>query len=102
MAQIPKNDISVAKSFIRHFIRNLIFGAGVLIFILLAGIPGYRHYEKTDWVDSYANAAMIVSGVGTLNNPETEKGEIFVATYSIIGGGSFLLVVAVVFAPIFH
>lgn len=95
----PKTPIS---SFFHHFIRNLILGTIILAFILLVGILGYRHFENIGWIDSYTNAAMIVSGVGTLNNPQTKEGKIFVATYSIMGGASFLLVVAVVFAPIFH
>jgi hypothetical protein len=97
-----KHDPLSPRSFLHHFLRNLILGFSLLLIILMIGILGYHHFEKTNWTDSYANAAMIISGVGTLNNPETEKGKIFVATYSIIGGASFLLVIAVVFSPIFH
>lgn len=98
----PKHDLSHVKVFLHHFVRNLAFGFAMLLIILIVGMWGYHHFEKTSWLDSYTNAAMIVSGVGTLNNPQTSDGKFFVATYSIIGGGSFLLVVAVVFAPIFH
>ena len=70
--------------------------------IILIGMLGYRHFEKSQGLDAYANAAMIISGVGTLTNPHTPEGKFFVATYSLIGGGIYLLVVAVVFAPIFH
>lgn len=88
--------------FIHHFIRNLTLGFSVLVIILLVGMIGFHHFEKLDWVDSYTNAAMIASGVGAINNPQTEKGKIFVGTYSIMGGASFILIVAIVFAPIFH
>lgn len=102
MAKTPKRDLSSASNFFHHFTRNLVLGFAVLAIILYIGMIGYHHFEKTGWIDSYANAAMIVSGVGTLNDPKTNEGKIFVATYSIIGGASFLLVFAVVFAPIFH
>lgn len=102
MTKNPKRDHSSTFNFFHHFIRNLTLGFTVLIIILFIGIVGYHHFEKLEWIDCYANAAMIVSGVGTLNNPQTEKGKLFVATYSIMGGASFLLVIAVVFAPIFH
>lgn len=98
----PNNDYSALRSFLRHFFRNLVLGFITLVLILLIGILGYSYFEKTDWVESYANAAMIVSGVGTLTNPHTEMGKLFVATYSIFGSGAYLLVVAVVFSPIFH
>lgn len=104
MTNIPKHDDShtPAHVFIKHFIRNLILGFSALLIILFIGMWGYHYFEHSDWLDSYANAAMIVSGVGTLNNPQTQEGKFFIATYSIFGGGSFLLVIAVVFAPIFH
>jgi len=97
-----KHDPSTLYGFLHHFVRNLIAGLAVLSMILLIGILGCRYFEHSSWVDSYANVAMIVSGVGTLGTPGTNAGKIFIGTYSIIGGASFLLVVAVVFAPIFH
>lgn len=102
MAKSIKDHPSPAMSFIHHFIRNLILGFIVLVIILLIGIFGLHHYEKLSWLDCYTNAAMIVSGVGTLGEPKTEAGKLFLGTYSIFGGASFLLVIAVVFAPIFH
>jgi hypothetical protein len=102
MTKIPEIASTSTHSFFHHFIRNLILGFATLLVILLIGIFGFHHFEKSNWIDSYTNAAMIVSGVGTLNNPQTNEGKLFVATYSIFGGASFLLVIAVVFAPIFH
>lgn len=102
MNKNPKLNTSYAHIFFRHFIRNLILGSIILVIILFIGILGYRYFEKSEWIDSYANAAMIVSGVGTLTAPQTQEGKLFIATYSIIGGASFLLVIGVVFAPIFH
>jgi hypothetical protein len=95
----PKNE---ARIFLHHFFRNLVIGTTVLFSILLIGIIGYRHFEQTNWIDSYANAALIVSGVGQLSEPKTDQGKLFIATYSLLGGASFLLVVGIVFAPIFH
>lgn len=88
--------------FFKHFTRNLTFGMAITLVILLIGILGFRSFEENNWTDAYTNSAMIISGVGILSSPLTENGKLFVATYSIIGGGAFLLVVAVVFAPIFH
>lgn len=97
-----KHPRSSLRIFLRHFAWNLIIGGIVTLMILFIGMMGYRYYEKTDWLDSYANASMIISGVGTLTNPVTSAGKLFVATYSIFGGGIYLLVVGVIFAPIFH
>jgi hypothetical protein len=97
-----KSEHPTATNFFHHFIRNLIFGFSVLLVILIIGILGNHYFEKANWTDSFTNAAMIVSGVGTLEDPRTDLGKIFIGVYSILGGASFLLVIAVVFAPIFH
>ncbi len=103
MAKIhPQKDSDPIHSFVRHFLRNLVLGSAILILILFIGLIGYRYFENTGWIDSYVNAAMIVSGVGTLTDPKTTEGKIFVGTYSILGSASFLLVVAVVFSPVIH
>jgi hypothetical protein len=99
---LPKRDPSPAHDFLKHFARNLLLGFTIGIVILFIGIMGLRYFEGNDWIDAYANAAMVISGVGVITNPKTNGGKLFIGTYSLIGGGSFLLIVAVVFAPIFH
>lgn len=102
MTKKLENDHPTANIFFHHFIRNIVLGFNVLLVILIIGILGGHYFENTNFIDSFTNAAMIVSGVGTLDNPRTDSGKIFIALYSILGGASFLLVVAVVFSPIFH
>ncbi len=41
--------------------------ASLLIGIsLLGGMLGYRHFEGMEWIDAFANASMILSGMGPL------------------------------------
>lgn len=89
-------------NFLKHFAGNLRIGLIVTLIVLAIGMAGYRYFEKSEWIDAYANAAMIISGVGTLTNPQTTEGKFFVATFSLLGGGTFLIVIGVIFAPIFH
>ena len=30
---------------------------------LLGGMAGYHYFEKMDWIDAFANASMILSGI---------------------------------------
>lgn len=92
----------IVLSFFHHFIRNLILGFSVLSVIVIFGILGLHYLENLNWTDSFTSAAMIITGVGTLKMPQTEMGKIFVGFYSILGGALFILVVAVVFAPVLH
>lgn len=98
----PKKKNLLSNIFIKHFARNLAIGFLFTVVILFTGMIGYHVIEKSSWLDSYANSAMIISGVGTLTNPVTSEGKLFVATFSLIGGGSFLLILGVIFSPIFH
>jgi hypothetical protein len=98
----PKSSPLRSRRFLPHFARNLTLGFIITVIILLIGIAGYRYFEKTAWLEAYVNSAMIISGVGTLTNPQTDEGKLFVGTYSMIGSAVFIIVVAVIFSPIFH
>ncbi len=102
MPKKSKDDQANISNFFHHFIRNLVLGFSVLLIVLIIGTLGCYYFENKNWIDSFTNSAMIVSGVGTLDNPQSNAGKIFIAAYSLIGGASFILVIAIVFAPIFH
>jgi hypothetical protein len=69
---------------------------------LIIGMVGYHYFESLNWVDSFANASMILSGMGPLGELKTTGGKIFAGCYAIFSGVAFLTSVAVVFAPMFH
>ena len=53
------------------------FGVNIVAALLLVGLSiaigtiGYRHFAGMAWIDAFANAAMIVSGMGPLDNLTT-------------------------------
>ena len=63
---------------------------------------GYHHFEGMDWVTSYENAAMILSGMGPVDPLYTEKGKIFAGSFALFSGIIFLIVIAIFIAPLFH
>jgi len=69
---------------------------------LLIGMAGYHVFERLGWVDSFANASMILSGMGPLGELKTAGGKIFAGCYALFSGVAFLTSVAVVFAPLYH
>lgn len=87
---------------IKRLIRNLIIFLIIMGSSLFLGMWGYRHYEKMSWVDSYANAAMILSGMGPLSSLHTSEGKIFAGTYALFSGVVFILAIGVVLIPILH
>jgi hypothetical protein len=66
------------------------------------GMVGYRIALGLDWYDSFANAAMILSGMGPLDEPKTRIGKIFAGSYALFSGVVFLALATIVLAPILH
>lgn len=74
----------------------------VLLFCLGLGMAGYHLFEHLGWVDSFANAAMILSGMGPLGELKTTGGKLFAGCYALFSGVAFLTTVGVLIAPIVH
>ena len=94
--------IAPVHIFVRRFLRNLVIGSAVMLFSLGLGMLGYSHFEKMNWVDAYINASMILSGMGPVDVLHTEGGKLFAGTYALFSGIIFLVVIAVIIAPVFH
>jgi len=90
----------------RDFIRRMVkFAAGAFLLVAvswLIGILGYRILEGLPWIDSTLNAAMILGGMGPVNELHTNAGKLFASFYALFSGIVFLLAVGVLLAPIIH
>jgi hypothetical protein len=87
--------------------RRRVTSAGVLGLALIAaslavGIAGYMALEGLAFIDAFVNAAMILSGMGPLHNPETVAGKVFAGIYALYSGFAVLAIAAVMFAPVIH
>lgn len=99
-----KSHFAVAplKVFIRRVVYNLLIGFAIIGFSLGLGMIGYSYFEKMGPVDAFENAAMILSGMGPVDIIETKGGKIFAGSYALFSGIVFLVVIAIIVAPIFH
>lgn len=90
----------------RLFLHRLAISSAIgLVLIgisLLVGMAGYHWLVALGWVDAYENAAMILSGMGPVANPETWAGKVFAGSYALYSGIALLATTAVVFAPVVH
>lgn len=99
----PKKTKPIHKHhLIKGLIKNILIGACIIAFCLGVGMMGYHHFEKMDWVDAYANAAMILSGMGPVKAMETTGGKLFAGTYALFSGIVFLFICGVIFLPLVH
>lgn len=69
---------------------------------LAIGVVSYHFLEDLSWLDAFLNAAMILGGMGPVDTLHTFAGKIFAGLYALYAGIIFLVVVGLLFAPIFH
>jgi hypothetical protein len=90
------------RAFLLRLAVSLLTGL-VLIFVALGiGMLGYHGFEKMSWIDSFANAAMILSGMGPLGPLATNSGKLFAGFYALFSGIFFIAVAGIVLAPAVH
>ena len=90
------------SSYYARLARSTATGLLVIMTALGAGIVGYHHFERMPWIDAFANAAMILSGMGPLAPLTTSGGKLFAGFYALFSGLMFVLVMGIVFAPVVH
>jgi hypothetical protein len=88
--------------FAQRLARNFAASAALVGLSLLAGVLGYRLTEGMSWVDAFANAAMIISGMGPLEPIKTTPGKVFAGCYALYGGLVLVVASGFVLAPIVH
>lgn len=65
-------------------------------------MAGYHELENMEWMDAFANAAMILSGMGPLEPLKTKGGKLFAGIYAIYSGLALVGIAGFVFAPVFR
>jgi hypothetical protein len=90
---------------IRFFFRlvwHTILAGAVLGASLGAGMWGYHTYEHMGWLDAFASAAMILSGMGPLAPLATPEGKLFAGSYALYSGVVFVATAGILLAPVVH
>ena len=89
-------------AFARRLARS-VGAAGLLVAPSLAvGMAGYRYCEGMAWIDAFANAAMILSGMGPLEPLRTWGGKLFAGCYALYSGLVLIVAAGIVLAPVVH
>lgn len=88
--------------FFARVARGVAAGSGIIAVSLGLGVLGYHELAGLPWVDALLNAAMILTGMGPVNEISTIRGKLFATCYALFSGIAFLSVVAVLFAPVMH
>jgi len=90
------------KHFIRRIIYHVLLALAVVTVSLAIGVVGYRFLAGLSWIDALMNAAMILGGMGPVNEISSVSGKLFATFYALYAGVAFLAIAAVLIAPFAH
>lgn len=90
------------KAFYIRQAKHFLIVLGIIGGSLAWGMAGYHFIEGLPWVDALLNTAMILGGMGPVDQLHTNAGKIFASFYALYSGIIFLVVAGVLFAPAFH
>ncbi|WP_010587745.1 hypothetical protein [Schlesneria paludicola] len=89
-----------------QFLLRMARSLGVTMLIvapsLLIGTVGYHVFGGLTWVDALLNAAMILTGMGPVDQMPSTVGKLFSTFYALYSGIAFLTMMAVILAPLIH
>jgi hypothetical protein len=63
---------------------------------------GYHYFEGMSWLDAFANASMILSGMGPFGPLQTDSGKLFAGLYALFSGLAFITTAGIILAPVAH
>jgi hypothetical protein len=89
-------------AFARRMARHGVLAVLATVLSIALGMAGYMYYEDLPWRDAFLNTAMLMGGMGPVDPPRTPGGKIFAGLFALYAGLMFLLVAAVVLAPVVH
>jgi hypothetical protein len=89
-------------AFAVRMIRHVASGAAIVLGSLAVGMAGYMHFEGLSPLDAFLNAAMLLGGMGPVDDPIRPMGKLFAGLYALYAGLVFLVVAGIVFAPVAH
>jgi hypothetical protein len=90
------------REFVVRLAVNGALAVGVAGASLAVGMLGYHGFEGMSWIDAFVNAAMILGGMGPVDQLYTDGGKIFAGLYALYSGLAVLSMVAILLAPVAH
>ena len=89
---------ALMRRLLLHFAASVALLAGSLAL----GMWGYRHYEHLSWSDAFLNSAMLLGGMGPIEQDLSPPGKIFAGLYALYCGLMVIAVTGLLLAPGVH
>jgi hypothetical protein len=90
------------EEFIHRLSRYALLGFAIVVGSWATGTCGYHYLQGLGWLDSILNAAMILGGMGPVNELTRPGVKVFASFYALYSGLVFIVVAGLLIAPVFH
>ena len=97
-----KDPLAPARTFYMRLARNVALVLALVGLSLAGGMWGYHALEGMAWIDAFANAAMILSGMGPLAALHSDHAKLFAGAYAIYSGLFLVFASSMLIAPLLH
>lgn len=97
-----KQKIAPVPVFMLRLVKYGLLSLILLIVSLVIGTLGYHFLGNFEWLDSFLESCMILSGMGPIGPLKSEEVKYFSSLYALYSGIAFLSVSALFLAPIIH
>lgn len=98
-----RHDRPISRAmFVRRMMRHGGYAVTLVAFSLVLGVLGYMGLAHLSLVDAILNSAMLLGGMGPVGAIEGTGAKLFAAGFALYSGLIFLLVAAILLAPVFH
>ena len=91
-----------SRHLIRRLLLHLVISLAALGGSLGIGMWGYEHYEHMGWRDSFVNSAMLLGGMGPVEQHLSEPGKVFAGFYALYCGLVVIAVTGLMLTPAVH
>ena len=97
-----KDPIAPPRVFVQRMAGNAALVLALIAVSLAVGMWGYHSFERMNWIDAFANASMILSGMGPLGQLNTSAGKLFAGVYALYSGLFLIIAAGLLLAPLLH
>jgi hypothetical protein len=88
--------------FLLRLLRSTAAALFLIVVSLVVGMLGYHKLAGLSWIDSYMEAAMILSGMGPTAAMHSTAAKIFSGMFALYSGLMLVIILGVIIAPIAH
>lgn len=88
------------SKFVSHLWSNVQVALALLAVSLLIGMAGYHWLAPMRWTDAFLNAAMLLGGMGPVDQLTNDAAKLFAGSYALYCGVVFIATAGLIVAPV--